>query len=221
MERPGFLVGMPSAELLIDCFSLDTPGLAGLIAGTTQTPRKHEVLAGLEIPFDAALALAFLSDAVDKADCIQQRCCLVKGLLDIERNLDRLVGKTAPAQASAARAIPAALSRRVRTSVKYVRTVSSAASRSIVLGSFAATSNAPCAAEVERKGSNLVASFRRSLSLGDQTSLTSFFRIADRIDRDFAANCYEFHDVDTPFACLILGDKRLGLAELFCQLLLG
>ena len=65
--------------------------MAGLIAGTTQTPRKRKALAGLEIPFDAALALAFLSDAVDEADRIQQRCCLVKGLLDIERNLDRLV----------------------------------------------------------------------------------------------------------------------------------
>ena len=39
MERPGFLVGMPSAELLMGCFSLDFPGLAGLLPAR---PRPRE-----------------------------------------------------------------------------------------------------------------------------------------------------------------------------------
>jgi hypothetical protein len=38
--------------------------------------------------------LTLLSDAVDQAHGIQQRCRLIERLLDIERNLDRFVGKS-------------------------------------------------------------------------------------------------------------------------------
>jgi hypothetical protein len=64
-------------------------------------------------------------------------------------------------EASAARPIPAALSSRLRISFKYVLIVASANCGSIGGDSFAATTHASRAAEVERNQSNLVAHFRQ------------------------------------------------------------
>jgi hypothetical protein len=66
-----------------------------------------------------------------------------------------------PAQASAARPIPAALSSRLRISVKYALIVVSKCA-SIGVNSFANATHASCFAEVERNQSNHVAHSRDS-----------------------------------------------------------
>jgi hypothetical protein len=57
--------------------------------------------------------LALSGDPVDQTCGIQQRCCLIEELLNVESDFQTLLMK-APAQASAARPIPAALSSRLR-----------------------------------------------------------------------------------------------------------
>jgi hypothetical protein len=52
---------------LVDCYSLEAPGLAGIIAGTTPAPQKRYALAGQETQAVATLVLTLLSDAVDQA----------------------------------------------------------------------------------------------------------------------------------------------------------
>ena len=79
--------------------------------------------------------------------------------------------KAPPAQASAARPIPAALSSRLQISVRYDLIVASARCPSIVANSFADATHPSCCAEVERNKSNHVAFFARFRSLADSEVL--------------------------------------------------
>src|SRR5712664_3428071 len=60
---------------------------------------------------------ALLTDPVDQACGIEQRCCLVQKLLHVECDFEALLVKSRTG-ASAARPIPAALSSRLRISVR-------------------------------------------------------------------------------------------------------
>jgi hypothetical protein len=87
-------------------------------------------------------------------------------LLDIQRNLHRLVGKTcAGAGISRPRDPGGLIETYPDLGRRQARTVSSLASASIGFGSFAATSNAPYAAEVERKKRQSCCFFQAPLEL--------------------------------------------------------
>ena len=121
-------------------------------------PAKARSAGGKEDQNEGSLTLS--SDPIDQTRSIEQRRCLIEELLHVECDFQALLRNPALAQASAARDIPAALSSRLRISFKYVLIVVSANCESISINSFAASTHACGAGEVERNLSNLVAHFR-------------------------------------------------------------
>jgi hypothetical protein len=87
-------------------------------------------------------------DTVDQACGIQQRCCLIEQLLGVEGDLKPLLMKARTSAGIGCAPYSAALSSRLRISVKYTLIVASAKCASIV-DSFADATHASCSAEVE------------------------------------------------------------------------
>src|SRR5438874_2708015 len=64
--------------------------MCGIIAATTATPREAQAPAGRRLKKGPS---ALLTDPVDQARRIQQRCCLVPKLLDVECDFEALLVK--------------------------------------------------------------------------------------------------------------------------------
>jgi hypothetical protein len=100
-----------------------------------------------------------LTDPVDQARSIEQRCCLVQKFLHVECDFEALLVKPGARASICCASIPAALSSLLRISVRKVLIVVSTNCASISVNSFVATTHASRAGKVERKESNLVARF--------------------------------------------------------------
>src|SRR5438876_1019196 len=68
-------------------------GRYGIIAATTATPHDAQAPAGRRLKSDHS---DLLTDPVDQARGIQQRCCLVQKLLHVECDFEALLVKPGP-----------------------------------------------------------------------------------------------------------------------------
>ena len=108
-----------------------------------------------------AKRLTLSGDPVDQACGIQQRCCLIEELLDVESDFKAFLMKARTGAGIRCAPYSRGLIKPLTDLSKYNLIVASTKCVSIGVNSFADATHASCSAEVERNQSNHVAHFAR------------------------------------------------------------